>query len=170
MAPTIFWIRTHPATSWDNIFLWDTSETTDSAVRVSLKKSNNSHKSDFLHLKFLPEFLRRLPDDPDAVFVCCLGRMDIKGNMKDNRQLFLSLKNTTTTFFFIHPGLLSSLTKKDFYNYLTWMFETFSKTIQEVNNKRTGYHTTRQTLVFDLDQFSMMNLTTKPGKTDFVQF
>ncbi|XP_046633787.1 SEC14-like protein 2 [Daphnia pulicaria] len=72
------------------------------------------------------------------VFVCCLGRMDIK-------------------------GLLSSLTKKDFYNYLTWMFETFSKTIQEVNNKRTGYHTTRQTLVFDLDQFSMMNLTTKPA-------
>jgi hypothetical protein len=94
--------------------------------------------------------------------------MDIKG-MKDNRRLFLYLKNKTTTLFFIHPGLLSSLTKKDFYNYLTWMFETFSKTIQEVNNKRTGYRTTRQTLVFDLDQFSMMNLTTKPGKTDFVQ-
>ena len=55
------------------------------------------------------------------------------------------------------------MTKKEFYNYLTWMFETFSKTIQEVN-KQTRYRTTKQTLVFDLDQFSMRQLTIKPGK------
>jgi hypothetical protein len=106
VAPTIFWIRTHPATSWDNIFLWDTSETTDSAVRVSLKKSNNSQKIDFLHLKFLPEFLPRLPDDPDAVFVCCLGRMDIKGNMKDNDNYFYPLRIQRQPFF---------LSTQDFY-------------------------------------------------------
>ena len=54
------------------------------------------------------------------------------------------------------------MTKKEYYNYLTWMFETFAMTIQE-ENKRTGCQTRKQTLVFDMDQFSMKLLTSKPG-------
>jgi hypothetical protein len=42
------------------------------------------------------------------------------------------------------------------------MFETFAMTIQE-ENKRTGCRTRKKTIVFDMDQFSMKQLTSKPG-------
>ncbi|KAK4004693.1 hypothetical protein OUZ56_006421 [Daphnia magna] len=70
------------------------------------------------------------------VFVCALGKMDLK-------------------------GLLSSMTKKEYYNFLTWMTETFVAVITQENNQ-TGYRTKKQTFIIDLDQFSMRHLVSKP--------
>ncbi|XP_057372734.1 SEC14-like protein 2 isoform X2 [Daphnia carinata] len=70
------------------------------------------------------------------VFICALGKMDLK-------------------------GLLASMTKKEYYNFLTWMLETFVVVIAQENN-RTGCRTRKQTFIIDLDQFSMRHLTSKP--------
>lgn len=54
------------------------------------------------------------------------------------------------------------MTKKEYYNFLTWMTETFVAVITQENN-RTGYRTKKQTFIIDLDQFSMRHLVSKPG-------
>jgi hypothetical protein len=54
------------------------------------------------------------------------------------------------------------MSKKEYHNHLAWMFETIAMKIEE-KNKRTELRTNKLTLVFDLDQFSMRQLTIKLG-------
>ncbi|XP_046633868.1 SEC14-like protein 2 isoform X1 [Daphnia pulicaria] len=69
------------------------------------------------------------------VFVCVIGRVDIK-------------------------GLLLSVTHKEFSNFTTWMCETFALAInQEI--ERTGKRTTQLTLMLDFEHFSMRQMASK---------
>lgn len=83
--------------------------------------------------------------------------MDIRGKIGLINSMEVSVQIK-----FVLTGLLLSVTKKEYYKFLTLMFELFVVSITQENN-RTGYRTRKQTFIIDLDQFSMWQLTSKPG-------